>query len=135
MFAISFCIFLAYVTYSGCNMGHILFVRANVPFADFIILPLIRFTEPDSIPWFIKWSSGMYIVHITHLPMRTTFKFAGKLLVGLLQIYIFFILVFFTSNLRTTLITNKYEAGLNTDEDIVRSNRRVYLPLEHIETK
>ena len=75
---------------------------------NFVIFPFAKITEPDPLPWFRKWS-------------------AGKLLVLLWSTFSLTMILFYCSNLRVHFVTVDYESPIDTLEDVVKNNKRVYL--------
>ena len=82
-----------------------------MPWFDLILLPIVRFLEPEPILWFPKWSSG-------------------KLATLMYNVFCTFILFFMLSNLRTILIARKYEKAMVTEEDVLNRGKGVYIMLE-----
>ncbi len=75
---------------------------------DLFLYPFVKITEPDPMPWFIKWSTGKFVVFLWTL--------TAMLLV-----------MFYTSNLRAYMIMIDYEPEPRTLKDIVDREERVYI--------
>ena len=80
----------------------------EMPWFDLILLPVVKFLEPEPIPWFPKWSSG-------------------RLATLMYSIFCTFILFFMLSNLRTILIARKYEKPMVTEDDVLNRGKGVYI--------
>ncbi len=75
---------------------------------NFFLFSYVKLTEPDPLPWFRRWSSGRF----------------GVLLWTVLS---FFMVMFYTSNLRAHMVTIDYEKPLKTLQDIAENGKRVYV--------
>ncbi len=75
---------------------------------NFFLYAFAKFTEPDPLPWFNKWSTGKFVVFLWSLLS-------------------WFLIMFYTSNLRAYLVMINYEEAAETLMDIVNRNQRVYI--------
>ena len=131
---------ISYKAYKNLPVHYDLISTINVPlaFVDFGILIIAKFLEPHEITWYKKGVAGNRHYH-DKTEITTVFGFImcstnniGKILVALLMGYAFFMINFFQSNLRSTLISNQYEKSyLSNNEEIIQSGKRIYSPIEH----
>ncbi len=61
------------------------------------------------MPWFRSWSAGRFLIFVW-------------------MVLSLFLIMFYTSNLRASLMIIDYEKPLDTLQDIVDNGKRVYIP-------
>ena len=104
---------IIFATYQNLPAHHKLLRRGcnAIPWLDLLLLPVVRFLEPEGFNWFPKWSSG-------------------KLAILIYSISCTFTLFFISSNLRMILIAKKYEKPMITEEDVLNRGKGVYIMWE-----
>ncbi len=108
LFAIASLMLLVYKIYTSRTMIQYKLTMIESSKFNFYLYSFAKFTEPDPLPWFDKWSTG-------------------KLVVFLWSLLSWFLIMFYTSNLRSYLVMINYEPAAKTLMDIVNRNQRVYI--------
>ena len=112
----------------------------EMPWFDLIILPFVKFLEPDPIPWFPKMSSGrksldLLIVKVI-LKKSCYVLFLGRLVILRWGVFCTFFLFFAQSNLRNILITKSYEKKMiNEDDVLLKAQTNGIYVMREIETE
>lgn len=93
---------------------------------DFVILTLSSLTEPDPLPWFPRASAGEYANFEVSL-MQIVLIFLGRTLVLIWSFFCMNMIFFYSCNLRSEMIKVKYEKGINTAEDVIKSGKPIMI--------
>ena len=104
--ALSSSMLAMYLVYSHQKQMDFLICKENT-MSNFLFL-LVKITEPDPIPWFPKFS-------------------AGKGLVLLWSVFTFFVIAFYSSNLRSHIVAIEYEKPLATLNDVLLNGKRLWI--------
>ncbi len=108
LLTISGSLYLTYKTYNETSLRALKLTKQEKFPSNFLLFPFARLTEPDSLPWFRKWSSGKFLV------------FLWMLLSSCLML-------FYHSNLRANLMTINYEETPKTLKEVAEKARKVYI--------
>ncbi len=84
-------------------------VRPAHSYANFLLYPLAKIAEPEPLPWFPTAS-------------------AGKLLAFLWTVLASFLVMFYLSNLRAHMIAVNAESPIDSPEDVLANDKRVFMP-------
>ncbi len=108
LLTISLSLLFTYKTYNETSLKDMNLTKTeNFP-SNFLLFPFARLTEPDSLPWFTKWSSGKFLVFLWMLLSS-------------------FVMLFYHSNLRANLMTITYEKPPNTLWEMAEVASKVYI--------
>ncbi len=105
LFVLSILFLCVYKVYEKIDQPFI--VHEPSPF-NFVLFTFCKFTEPDPLPWFRSGVAGTF----------------SMLLWSILAV---FSVMFYLSNLRAVMVTIEYEKPIDTLQDVVDNNERVWI--------
>ncbi len=105
LLALSTMLLATYKIYTNVSIKHIF---KHDTYENFFLFTFCKITEPEPLPWF---RGGM----------------AGQLSVLLWTLLSLFLILFYVSNLRAVMVTTEYEKPIDSLQDIVRNDQRVWI--------
>lgn len=109
IFILALLTFIFHTVYTKSLLSYMKLAKQEKHRLNFFIFPFAKFSEPEPLPWFNKWSAGKFL----------TFTWS---------ILTLFLIFFYVSNLRAYILLIEYEKPADTLMDIYERGARVYIP-------